>query len=156
MHGLKKGIARLCKLSRNLSIKLKMTPDTQLMTEIKSMFQEFKTELKTEIAELKTELKTEIAELNTELKADMSVKSSIRVVSFVSISSIRVVRSVPISSILVISSPSLTFISSLVIAEFAESKDAAICPTSETESALPPAVAEATLPRSSLLLMAPW
>ena len=61
MHGLKKGIARLCKLSRNLSIKLKMTPDTQLMTEIKSMFQEFK-----------TELKTEIAELNTELKADMS------------------------------------------------------------------------------------
>ena len=61
MHGLKKGIARLCKLSRNLSIKLKMTPDTQLMTEIKSMFQEFK-----------TELKTEIAELNTELNADMS------------------------------------------------------------------------------------
>eukprot|EP00798_Chlamydomonas_sp_ICE-L_P029618 gene29618-17898_t len=68
MHGLKKGIARLCKLSRNLSIKLKMTHDTQLMTEIKSMFQEFKTELKTEIAELKTELKTEIAELKTELK----------------------------------------------------------------------------------------
>jgi len=72
MHGLKKGIARLCKLSRNLSIKLKMTPDTQLMTEIKSMFQEFKTELKTELAELKTEIKTEIAELKTELKADMS------------------------------------------------------------------------------------
>eukprot|EP00798_Chlamydomonas_sp_ICE-L_P012220 gene12220-15351_t len=49
-----------------------MTHDTQLMTEIKSMFQEFKTELKTEIAELKTELKTEIAELKTELKADMN------------------------------------------------------------------------------------
>jgi len=68
MHGLKKGIARLCKLSRNLSIKLKMTPDTQLMTEIKSMFQEFKTELKTEIAELKTELKADMSSM--ELRVD--------------------------------------------------------------------------------------
>eukprot|EP00798_Chlamydomonas_sp_ICE-L_P008342 gene8342-30944_t len=53
-----------------------MTPTTQLMTELKSMFQEFKTEfkteLKTEIAEFKTELKTEIAELKTELKTEIA------------------------------------------------------------------------------------